>query len=307
MKLYFAPLEGITTCTYRNTHAGMFDGCDEYYAPFINPSDQERVSRKGLRDILPERNSDVSLKIQVLTNKAESFLKFEDKVRELGYDEININIGCPAATVVRKGRGSGFLRDPVSMYRFFSEIFEKSSMRISVKTRIGYDSGDEMEDLMRIYNKYPMSLLIIHPRAREDFYNGEPNYEVFSASYATSTNKLCYNGNVFTEEDYRRITTQFPDLDSVMLGRGAIRNPALFREIRGGAPLTTAELVEFSERLAANYNEVLTSETFTLHKLKEIWVYMMQNFPEEKKIAKTIKKANTLTDFMAAIHRLPEL
>lgn len=307
MNLYFAPLEGITTYIYRNTHAQMFEGCDAYYAPFINPSEQEKISKKGMKDILPENNEGIPLKAQILTNNADAFLKFSDKIKPLGYDELNINIGCPASTVVKKGRGAGFLRTPELIDEFLYEIFEKSDMKISVKTRIGYFSGDEMDELIEIYNKYPLSLLIIHPRTREDLYKGMPNNEVFEKAYNVSKNKVCYNGNVCTPKDYNRITSIFPDLDSVMFGRGAIKNPAIFREIKGGNPLKTSELIEFSERLMKNYYEILQSDTFTLHKMKEVWVYMMQNYPEEKKIAKAIKKSNTLADFTAAIHRLPKL
>ena len=78
MRLYLAPLEGITTYIYRNTHMEMFEGCDSYYAPFINPSENEKVSRKGVRDIVPENNEGVNLKAQVLTNNAVAFCKFAE-------------------------------------------------------------------------------------------------------------------------------------------------------------------------------------------------------------------------------------
>lgn len=307
MKLYFAPLEGITTFTYRNTHAEMFGECDGYFAPFITPSDIEKVSIKNLRDILPQRNIGVDLKIQVLTARADSFLKFENKVKELGYDEININLGCPSGTVVKKGRGSGFLRDPQGLDRFLYEVFSKTNVTVSVKTRTGYESGAEMDGLMEIYNKYPVSLLTVHPRARKDFYNGEPDHDVFARAYKKSKNKICYNGNIFSGDDYEAVASKYPELDSVMLGRGAVKNPAIFREIRGGAKLTTDELVEFSERLICNYNEVLKSDYFTLNKLKEIWMYSMWNYPDEKKVLKAIKKAAKLSDFVSALRCLPKI
>ncbi|MBQ8003513.1 MAG: tRNA-dihydrouridine synthase family protein, partial [Oscillospiraceae bacterium] len=172
MKLYFAPLEGITTYTYRNTHAEMFGCVDTYFSPFINPSDQEKVSRKGMRDILPENNSTENLRVQVLTSNAESFLKFCEKIKPLGYREVDINIGCPAGTVVRKGRGSGFLQYPDELDAFLCEIFAKSDMNISVKTRTGYSSHDEFSCLMDIYNQYPMAELTVHPRTREELYGG---------------------------------------------------------------------------------------------------------------------------------------
>ncbi|MBQ7974999.1 MAG: tRNA-dihydrouridine synthase family protein [Clostridia bacterium] len=307
MKLYFAPLEGVTTFTYRNTHNQMFGGCDAYFAPFITPSDIEKVSMKNLRDILPERNSEINLKIQVLTSRSDSFFKFVRKVGELGYREININLGCPSGTVIKKGRGSGFLRDTEGLDRFLDEIFSQTDLTVSVKTRIGFESGTEMEELLKIYNKYPISLLTVHPRTRKDYYSGEPDYDVFKEVYNESVNPVCFNGNVFSGEDYNQICSKFPELDGVMLGRGAIKNPAIFREIRGGEKLTTGELQEFSHLLMENYMEVLKSDYFTLNKLKEIWMYGMWNFPEEKKILKEIKKSTKLSDLERAIEKLPEI
>lgn len=307
MQLLFAPMEGITTYTYRKTHASFFGGCDMYYAPFIVPSDKERVSRKCLRDILPEHNDNLPLCVQVLTTRADSFLKFEEKIRALGYNEVNINLGCPAARVVQKGRGSGALKDKVALEAFLLETFDKTNIDVEIKTRIGFADKNEASALLDIYNKLPMKRLIVHPRTKLDYYGGVPRDDVFAQFYADSKNKLCYNGNIFSVADYARITAQFPDMDSVMLGRGAIANPALFREIRGGARITTEELVAFSEQLIENYYAVLQSEIFTLQKLKEIWVYVLWNFPEEAKIAKMIKKSGNLEEFKAAIRKLPQV
>ena len=307
MKLYFAPMEGITTYTYRNTHAKFFGGCDMYYAPFIVPSDKERVSRKCLRDILPEKNEGTPLRVQVLTTQADSFVKFEEKIKELGYSEVNLNLGCPAARVVQKGRGSGALKDKEKLERFLVETFEKTSFRVEIKTRIGFAEKSEANALLEIYNKLSMERLIVHPRTKLDYYGGVPHDDVFEDFYKNSKNMLCYNGNVFTLADYKRIEARFPKIEGVMLGRGAISNPALFREIRGGEKITTQELVEFSEKLIENYYAVLQSEIFTLQKLKEIWVYVLWNYPEEAKVAKAIKKSATLEDFKMAIRKLPEI
>ena len=305
MNLYFAPLEGITTYIYRNTHAKMFGGCSEYYAPFIVPSDDERITKKSLKDILPENNNH-KLQVQVLTNKSESFLKFEDSVTDLGYNEVNINLGCPSGTVVSKGRGAGFLKDTHGLDRFFTEIFEKTKLKVSVKTRVGFYNSDEMEELLEIYNKYPLTKLIVHPRVREEYYKGVPDVKCFDFTYSESVNPLCYNGNIFSADDYVKINDKYK-LEGVMIGRGAITNPAIFREIKGGAKITTKEVVEFTEALAHNYNEVLKSETFTLHKLKEVWVYMSKNYKDNKKITKSIKKANKISDFLNVVNNLPEI
>ena len=96
-------------------------------------------------------------------------------------------------------------------------------------------------------------------------------------------------------------------LEGVMFGRGAVMNPAIFREVKGGRTLETRELVEFTDLLAERYLKVLGSEVYTLHKLKEIWMYMMWNYPEEKKILKAVKKSNRLPDLLEAIKGLPEI
>ncbi|MDO4744859.1 MAG: tRNA-dihydrouridine synthase family protein, partial [Clostridia bacterium] len=284
MNLYFAPLEGITTYTYRNTHAEMFGGCDKYFAPFITPTANEKVGLKVLRDILPEKNNTERLVVQMLSSQPEAFLNFAEKIKAFGYDEINLNFGCPSSTVVKKDRGAGALRDISALDNFLAGVFEKSDIKISVKTRVGFWSGDEVGELMEVYNKYPISQLVVHPRAREDYYNGVPNMTAFEKAYSLAKMPVCYNGDVFSAEDFYGIEQRFSLLEGVMLGRGAVSNPAIFREIKGGARLKTNELAEFTARLKDRYLEVLGSEVYTLHKLKEIWMYIMWNFPDEKKI-----------------------
>ena len=307
MNLYYAPLEGITTLIYRNVHREMFGGVDFYYAPFISPSEQDKVNKKGIRDILPELNGDLPLRAQVLTRDSVAFSKFADKVKAIGYDEINLNFGCPAGTVVKKGRGSGFLKEPESIESFLSYVFEENKIKVSVKTRIGFSSAEEWQRLMEVYNKFPIELLTVHPRNREMLYGGVPDMRAFEYAYNVSENPLCYNGNIFSVRDFELISGKFPKVEGFMLGRGAVKNPALFREIKGGKPLATEELISFSNRLTEEYCKGIRSEVYTLHKLKEIWVYMLQNFPEEKKIAKAMKKASSLEDFKKAAESLPEI
>ncbi len=306
MKLYFAPLEGITTYTYRNAHAASFAGVDTYFAPFIVPTDNERISIKTLRDILPENNN-VSVIPQVLCSSGEAFCEFAKKVKELGYGEVNLNLGCPSGTVVKKRRGAGALRDKDELDRFLDYIFTNAHINISVKTRTGFYSHEEFVDILEIYNRYPISELIVHPRVREELYRGTPNMESFDLAYKTFKHKLCYNGDIVTVADYERICSRYPKLNSIMIGRGGISNPAIFREIKGGEKIKTEELIGFSQILEERYLKVLGCEHYTVHRLKEIWLYIMKNYPEEKKVTKALKKSNSLADINSAIKYLPKL
>ena len=220
---------------------------------------------------------------------------------------MNINFGCPSGTVVKKGRGSGALRDVDQLDEMLFDIFEKTDIKISIKTRTGFYSHDEFETILEVYKKYPISKLIVHPRVREEYYGGETNLESFQKAYESLKEKLCYNGNLYSVSDYKKIEEQFPGMNSVMIGRGCIKNPAIFREIKGGKKLTTAELINFSNRLEKRYLELFKSETNTLHKLKEIWMYAIMNYSEENKVVKAIKKSSKLTELNSAINSLPEL
>lgn len=307
MNLYLAPLEGITTYTYRNTHREIFGDCDFYFAPFITPVENEKLSIKNLRDILPENNAGTPVKVQVLTNNIDAYLKFENEIVALGYDEVNMNFGCPSGTVVKKNRGSGFLRDTQLLDKFLNDVYMNSGIKFSVKSRIGFYEPDEWEELLEIYGKYPLAELIVHPRTRQMLYNGYPHMESFDLCYKKTNVPLCYNGNIFSKADYLALIEKYPNISSVMIGRGAIVNPAIFREIKGGKKLTSKELVTFSRTLEERYRKLLGCEHYTLHKLKEIWIYMMQNFPNEPKLTKEVKKSNNLLDLNNAINKLLEL
>ncbi len=305
MNLYFAPLEGITTYTYRNAHREMFSGVDTYFAPFIVPTENERISTKTLRDILPENNL-TKIIPQVLCSSGSAFCELVKKVKDLGYDEVNLNLGCPSGTVVKKRRGSGALRDTEELRRLLDYIYENADIKISLKTRTGFYSHEEFFELVNIYNQYPVSELIIHPRVREELYGGKPNMDSFDYAYCNSKHKLCYNGDIVTTDDYKEIVRKYPNLNSVMIGRGAIANPALFREILGGEKINKDELIRFSQTLEERYLEVLGCEHYTVHRLKEIWLYIMKNFPDEKKTIKAIKKSNSLKDINDAIKNMGE-
>lgn len=307
MNLYFAPLEGITGYIYRNTHHELFGGCDAYYAPFITPVENERLNRKCLRDILPDNNLCPDIRVQLLANNSRMYCKFEEEIKALGYSEINVNLGCPSGTVVKKGRGAGFLRDTSALREFFEEVFSVNSVKVSVKTRLGFYHESEAEEIFDVYGDFPLNSVIVHPRTREDYYKGIIRKDAFRRIYHNFPNPLCYNGDITDYPGFMSVKEEFPELEGIMLGRGAVANPAIFREIKGGEKLRTEELVCFSRVLAERYYEVLGSDMYTLHKLKEIWLYMVLNYPEEKKIAKAIKKAGTVAELHSAVSNLPPI
>lgn len=303
MKFYLAPMEGITGYIYRNAYEKYFHNIDRYYTPFIIPNQSRKFKTRELTDILPENNKSKNVIPQILTNDAEGFIHTAERLKEFGYDEVNLNLGCPSSTVVTKYRGAGFLSKREELDRFLDEIF-KMDMKISIKTRIGKDSPDEFYELIKIYNKYPLEELIIHPRTREDFYGNKPNLEVFKDAIELSKNPLCYNGDIFTEESYKNITNQFPSIEAVMIGRGIIANPGLMNEIKEGTIIDKQLLKDFHDEIVEGYAEIFDGDRNVLFKMKELWAYMIHIFSDNKKYSKQIKKSQNLRDYKVAVSSL---
>ena len=298
MICYAAPMEGITGYRYRNAHHRYFPGIDKYFTPFITPKIKRGVTKREQSDILPENNEGIPLVPQILTRNPEDFLLLAGRLKkEYGYDEVNLNLGCPSGTVVSKGKGSGFLADPDGLRRFFDVIFSgDTGIRISVKTRLGMKEPAEILALMAIYNDFPIHELIIHARVREDMYKRPVNREAFREALAVSRLKICYNGDIFSPEDCRSFAAAFPNVDRVMLGRGLIARPSMAMEIQGGRRELAREEA-FLETLCQSYEEIMSGEKNVLFKMKEIWSYMAPGFSEGKRIGKKIKKASCLREY----------
>ena len=304
MKLYLAPLEGITGWIFRRALHECFGGFDKYFVPFIRPNQMGHFSAREKKDILPDHNEGMYTVPQILTNRPEDFIRTAAKLKEYGYGEINLNLGCPSKTVVTKGRGAGFLAYPDRLDDFLYEVFEKCDIRISVKTRLGMEEPEEFGPILEIYNKYPLEELIIHPRVQKDFYKNTPNMEAFAEALEKSSNPVCYNGDIFTVEDYRRFTQMQPAVECIMMGRGVLADPALARRIRGGAGADAAELRRFHDLLYAGYCEEMSGDRTILFKMKELWTYLAPVFSNYKKYAKKIKKAEKCAAYEKIIDEL---
>ena len=301
MKYYLAPMEGITGHVYRNSYEKFFHNIDKYFTPFIVPTSSKSFKTKELRDVLPENNKGMNIVPQILTNDSEGFINTVIKLQQLGYNEVNLNLGCPSGTVVSKGRGSGFLAKREELDIFLDDIYKKDDIKISVKTRIGKDSPEEFYELIKIFNKYPIEELIIHPRTRQDFYGNKPNLDVFKDAINLSTNPICYNGDIFTSDDYKNFTKSFPEVNELMLGRGVLANPGLISEINNNTVLDKELLKEFHDDILFNYIEVFKDDNIALYRMKELWGYMIYIFSNNKKYAKKIKKSQKLKDYNEAV------
>ncbi len=335
MKLYMAPMEGLTGYVYRGTYHRHFGGADRYFTPFIT---NKKLNHREINDIMPEHNAGMDVVPQILTNRAEDFLCITKELRQYGYCAVNLNLGCPSGTVVAKNRGAGFLALPDELDRFLGEIFDASPLDISIKTRIGKESPAEWECLLSIYEKYPLKELIIHPRVQRDFYKNKVNLEAFALGAERSGHPLCYNGDICTVDDYLRIKERFPGVQRVMLGRGLLRDPGLLGAIRRAERLKSDEardaagdgsawdgagavsgvsaslscggarqkerLRAFHDDLLHGYVGVMSGDKPVLFKMKELWVYLAGGFTEPEKYIKKIRKTEHIREYVTYVDAL---
>lgn len=302
MKFYFAPMEGVTGHIYRRIHHSYFPQVDKYFTPFIVANQSVSLKTRELQDIKPENNQGMYVVPQILTNNATDFIQTSKKIREFGYEEINLNLGCPSGTVVAKKKGSGFLAHKDELQRFLEEVFDASVTKISIKTRLGRDNPEEFKELLELFNQYPLEELIIHPRIQKDFYKNTVNLTVFEEAMNTSKNLVCYNGDIFTSEDYQTLIEKYPKLDTIMLGRGIIANPGLIHELKGLDGIDKKLLKEFHDCLVKEYRQILSGDRDLLFKMKEVWFYWSCIFSDREKYTKKIRKAERFSDYEKAVN-----
>lgn len=303
MGVYFAPLEGVTDSVYRRTHQACFGGVEKYFIPFISPTVHLCLSGREKAAISPEENVGVPCVPQVMTKEPTHFLWAARVMADLGYKEINLNMGCPSGTVTAKGKGAGMLRDLESLGSFLDAIFACPPIEISIKTRIGYENEQEWEAICTLLSCYPAKEIIIHPRVRQEFYTGRPHQAAYALACEKLGQKLVYNGDLFSVEDCRALQEAFPGTHALMLGRGLTANPALARMLAGGAAPTRQELENFHDRLLEGYMQCMPKNV-VLGRMREIVWYMASCFEEPAKPWKTIRKAPNESAYRAAVHAL---
>lgn len=291
MRYYFAPMEGVTGAVFRRTHREFFPGIDKYFMPFITPTTAQRFTPRQKRDIAPEANAGVPAVPQLLTKSAADCIWAADALADLGYDEVNLNLGCPSGTVTAKGKGAGFLADPDALDRFLDAVFSASRARISVKTRLGMHDPAEFDRLLEIYNRYPVVELTIHPRVRQDFYKGAVREADFAAALPRCSLPVCYNGDVVTEADAHAVTARYPNLSGVMIGRALIGDPSLVTRLTGGPRAGRDTLRAFHDTLYARYCEAFGDARLAMRRMKEIWFYQLHLFEDNEKPGKRLRKA----------------
>ena len=283
---------------YRRAHSRWFSGVEKYYLPFISPTQDHLFTKRELKELVPEHNEGINAVPQLLTKRAEDFVWAAGALGEMGYPEVNLNLGCPSGTVAAKGKGSGFLRDTRGLEEFFDHVFSAGlKVNVSVKTRLGFAEEEEFEALLDIYNRYPIHQLTIHPRVKKDMYKGAPRMGAFTRAAERCRVPLCYNGDLVTAQQCHALAERFPEVNCMMMGRGLIGDPALAEKARGGAGADKERLGAFLEEIYRGYAQDFQSERNAMLRMKEIWFYLIHLFEDSERYGKKLKKTTDAGEY----------
>ena len=292
MLYYAAPMEGFTDRVWRQTHQKWFGAqgaADRYYAPFISPPENRVLIKKKMAELAPAANPGAPVIPQLLAKDGELAAWMIGQLRALGYTEVNLNLGCPAGTVTAKGKGSGMLRDPAKVDAFLDGVFSRAEGPVSVKTRLGVEKPEEFAAILEIYSRYPISELTIHPRVMRQQYRAM---------------LVCYNGDVTTAAQLHALEEEFPALSGIMVGRGLIADPALFRRARGGALATKEELRGYLTDLYHGYTELFGSAGCAISRMKGHWFYLIHRFAGAEKLEKQLKKLREPWEYEVVVNQI---
>ena len=304
VKFYFAPLEGITGYVFRDVYERHFGGIEAYYSPFISTTQKKKLRNKEWNDIEPAHNQGCRLVPQLMSSQAEDFVRYAQTLEECGYDQVNLNLGCPSRTVVSKGKGSGFLERTVALERFLEQVCRESPIPVSVKTRLGRFEVDEFRELARLYSRYPLAEVIVHPRIQPEFYTGTPHWDVLEEAMPLLNMPVCLNGDIRTPQDIEALRQRFPQSGRMMIGRGLLSYPDLIRRYQGGPAATRQEIYEYIRDLCEQYRRVLSGDIPVLFKMKEIWSFLIDSFEDGSRWKKKIHKCQKLTDYERIVEEL---
>jgi len=306
--LLSSPLQGFTDFRFRNAFHKYFGGIDTFYSPYIRFNKKLVIKSSYQRDLLLEHNNTLNVIPQIMTNKAEEFLFVVKHIQELGYKELNWNLGCPYPMVTNRGMGSGLICNPEKIDEILDQVHSETDITVSMKMRMGYEHSKEILDVFPILEKYPLKNIAIHARIGKQLYKGGVDLESFQRCMESTSHKLYYNGDITTVAGFRAMQERFPSIDHWMIGRGLIADPFLPSMIKNDTeeyPKDRWEIFSaFHDTIYQQYDEFLSGPTPIKMKMLGFWEYFSQSCSNPQKTFKLIKKAKNAIAYKQAVKEI---
>ena len=305
LTLLSSPLQGFTDFRFRNAFNHYFGGIDTFYAPYIRFNNKLIIKNSYQIDLQLENNKTLEVIPQIMTNSADEFLFVVDYIQELGYKELNWNLGCPYPMVTKRGMGSGLICDPDKIDHILERVHKETDIVVSMKMRMGYEHPEEILDTFPILDNYPLKNIAIHARIGKQLYKGGVNLDAFQRCIESTKHKLYYNGDITSVTKLKEMQARFPSIDHFMMGRGLIADPFLPSMIKNDTseyPENRWDIFrEFHDTIYHQYDAALSGPTPIKMKMQGFWEFFAQSFSNPQKTFKKIKKANNPRAYQQAV------
>ncbi|MBR6490541.1 MAG: tRNA-dihydrouridine synthase family protein [Muribaculaceae bacterium] len=298
MKILCAPVQGVTDCHWRNAQYDIFGGPDGYYGPFMRIEHGD-IRKRDIADASPEYNTVPLFTPQILACQPSDALRMVDTLAQMGYNEIDINLGCPFPPIALHHKGSGLLQYPDEVKNLFTALADVEGMRYSVKMRLGWDDSLQWREIVPLFDIINPTQVTVHPRTGRQQYKGDLLIEEFAALLRECHYPVVFNGEIKTLDDITRVKQQFPTITAVMIGHGLIEDPAMLYPEKA----TSDNYCELHNRLLDAYqNQLNGGDHQLLLKMKSFWEHYLPQAP--RKQLKAIKKASSMAKYSTAVNEL---
>ena len=312
--LMLAPLQGFTDVVFRQAYARHFTGIDQAMAPFISTMSSRRLKPSRLKDVDPALNTALPVIPQILGNNPDDFIYLGDYLFDMGYAQVNWNLGCPHSKIAKKLRGSGLLSHPDKIDAFLSRVIPAMKPTLSVKIRLGRKSKQEIRDLIAMFNTHKLDEIILHPRTGEQMYTGTADVDAFERAMNACIHPMVYNGDIVDKASWEKIRHRFPEISRFMIGRGILSNPFLPEQIKGlksdsqnNESQQCERLKNFHTDLFNSYKQVFSGPGHLIGRMKGLWNYLGPSFENSKKPLKKLLKSNSEQDYLDRVNEFWEL
>ena len=207
-----------------------YGGADLYCTEYFRVHADSHLEKWILRSIT-ENPTGRPIVAQMIGNDVAALVRTARELQRYPIAAVDLNLGCPAPVVYRKCAGGGLLREFGRLHAILGALRDAVSVKFTIKTRIGFDTCDDFEELLAIFAKYSVDLVTVHGRTVAERYRSAVHYDVIAKAVATLPCPVIANGNIFSPKKADEVLA-LTNARGLMIGRAAIRNPWIFQQIR---------------------------------------------------------------------------
>jgi tRNA-dihydrouridine synthase len=298
--LALAPMQDVTHLPFWRV-LSRYEGADLYYTEYFRVHSTSNLE-SWIRDSIVHNPTGRPVIAQMIGNDVAAMVRTARALQELPVAGIDLNLGCPAPVVYRKCAGGGLLREPAKIDALLGALREAVQVRFTVKTRLGFDSPDGFDQLLAIFARHSLDLLTVHGRTVTEMYRSDVHYDFIARAVAALPCPVLANGNVDTPERAAGIL-RLTGARGVMIGRGAIRNPWIFSQIRRhlrGEPFprpTGRDVLAYIHALYESICDPAVREAAQVQHMKAYLNFIGEGVEPTGQFLHAIRRVTTRADF----------